>query len=524
VKSKKWMIITVISFVFIAASIVLFFVWVLPSMNKNKALKAIADGDVEQAEKLFREKTIEERNSLKEDVKDIVVYTANQYIDGKKSYDDMYKVMETVEEITPYEGLTADAFIRINVPKMVETYQEALKVYGENGDNDKFRSKRDEFDNYRDVEYNDNLSLKYGWERTQLDAYEKAYETTLDAELKKKYEEYEAGSIEYGDIKAAADVASSLWYSEYAYEISNELYYDNYLRGRFETLHNQYEEKQYFDVIDDVESVKNNYSKEHAWSRWEDKFEEIKKQASEQAKTYYVQQAVEYANSGDSYEAEYIMGKLRERFGDDVDVSPIEAAILENSHADWQKAYVAFMADWQNNLANDMAAAVDNGYITAELYNPDAITMADLDAKYVTLYDVDKNGIPEMFLRGTEYVAVYTYDDSSVIYTGYIAPMGVGGKGEMIVGASQEVDGANIIAEALIKFKKNTWSLSNAIAYAYQNDQYAYVIMSDDGDVQQVSEDEYKKNQEKIEGRMKGQLPVGAEIAKYEDYIYSYSE
>ena len=523
-KSKKWIIITVISFVLIAASIVLLFVWILPSMNKNKALKAIADGDEEQVGLLFKDKSIEERESLKEDVKDIVVYTANQYIDGQKSYEDMFRVMKTVEDISPYEGLTADAFMRINVPKMVETYQAALKAYGENGDNDQYKSKLKEFDDYRDVEFNNSMSLKYGWDGTQVDAYDLAYETALDAELKKKYEEYSAGKIEYSEIKAASDVATTMWYSDYAYNISNELYYDDYFRGRFEELQKEYDEKEYLDVINGTEYFKETYSDEAAWPRWESKFEELNKKATEQAKIYYVQQAVEYANSGDSHEAENIMNKLKERFGDDVDVSPIEAAIQENSHADWQKAYVAFMADWQNNLANDIATASSNVYMTADLYDPDMITVAELDAKYVTLYDIDKNGIPEMFLRGTEYVVVYTYDNESVIYTGYMAPMGVGGKGEMIVGATEVVDGTEIIAEALIKFKNNEWTLSNAVAYAVMDGEYAYIIMTDDGGAERASEDEFKKGQEKIEGRMKGQLPAGVEMAKYEEYIYSYSE
>ena len=521
-KTKKYIIITAISFVLIVTALILLFVWVLPSMNKNKALKALEEGRKDDAVTLFADFSHEKREDLSDDVKDIVVYTANQYIDGQKSYEDMYKVMEAVEEIPEYGGFSADAFLRINVPKMVETYEEALKLYGDNGNNDQFKNKKKEFDDYRDVELNGNLSLTYNWSSSQNETYENAYETALDAELKKKYEDYTAGNINYAEINIAVDVARDLYFTDYGHQLANELYYDDYFRGRLEEIQKEYDEQKYFEVIDDVKYITNGYSQESSWSRWSSKFEELSKNAEEKAKTFYVEKALEYVNEGNTYDAENIMSQIKAYLGDDVDVSAIEAAIEEKNKPDWKKGYIQFMYDWQNNLANDMAIAASNGMMTAELYDPEAVTMADIDAKYVTLYDIDQDGTPEMFLRGTVYVAVYSFDGTKPIYTGYISPIAIGKKGEMIVGAQQDVEGTVITAEALIKYKNFEWMLDDAVAYATVDGQYVYITMDEDGNATRVEEDEFKEEQGELEAHITDQLPIGVEVDKFEDYINNY--
>ena len=74
--------------------------------------------------------------------------------------------------------------------------------------------------------------------------------------------------------------ARSLWYSEYAYEVSNDLYYDELFQRRLEEFQKQYEEKNYFDVMDNVKYFKESYANEKSWSRWESRFDELYKKDS----------------------------------------------------------------------------------------------------------------------------------------------------------------------------------------------------------------------------------------------------
>ncbi|MBR3537923.1 MAG: hypothetical protein IKN79_02485 [Eubacterium sp.] len=519
-KSKKWIVITIISLVLIAAALVFSFVWMLPMINKKQALNKLAEGDETKVAEIVSELDKDAQEEWKKDVEDIVVYTVNQYLDGKKNYDETFKVLQAVEQIRTFEGMTAEGFRYINIPKLEQIYVEAAGLFTDDG-NDAYDQKAKEFERVHYAQKDDkDTGLYYNWDSKSKDDYKTAVTAALDAKLKEKYDAYTAGTLSYEDIKKFTNTARSLWYSEYAYEVSNDLYYDELFQRSLEEFQKQYDEKNYFDVMDNVKYFKESYANEKSWSRWESRFDELYKKAEEEGPKYYEDKAIEYASKGEIYYAEDLMDQMKRYYGDNVDLSKIQKAIKDNTHEEWMEEYVSLMDDWKKHLTEDLKY----GGMTAELVDCSQLSVDIINPQYVMLYDFDNSGIPELILRGTEYMAVYAYNGNNYEFSGVITPMGVGNPPYVVVGLTQEIEeGIPAIAEALIRFKDEGFFLDKIVATTSYNGEVYYLGMDENGDATVISESDYNKDKEMIEGNITGQLPVGVSISDYKEYIYSYT-
>ena len=510
-KSKKWIVISLISLLLIAASVVLLFVWVLPSMKTSKALDAMAEGDSSKVSEVFGEMDDDKKNDLKADVNDIVVYTANQYLEGKKSYEDTFKVLTTVESVRSYRGMTADAFALINLPKLKQLYDETAAA-GAGGDhNDAFYAKRDEFRQVYHIQKDENdIGVYYAWDSDVTTKYDDQLQPGLEAYLKEKEAEYDAGQIDVQKLMDYCDAAESLWYSEYAYELDNLLYYDDLIKKEYDEIKAEFDEKEYFDVMEDVDYVESWYSDQKAWEKWEAKYKELKTQAEEEGKKYYIEEAIRLVNEGEKYEAQWLVDEIKENFGQDFDVSAVEAAMKKKEDEKYKEAYLEFMKDWKNNLSRDMSYAS----MTAGLYFPSEINVDDMGIAYVYLYDFDADGTPELVLRGTEYVAVYTFDGYDADFTGILKPMGLAKAPKVVVCASEllEETGTEAISEAILKFEDRNWKIENIVAYTIYQDEYYYFKGKANGDPEPTDEEGYKNERIFIEAAMEGQFPAGISV------------
>ena len=526
-KSKKWIIITLISLLLIAAATVVTFVVLLPKMKENKALDKLAAGEKSESTALFGEMDNEKRESLKEDVKDIVVYTANQYLEGKKNYDETFSVFEAVEEIRNYRGMTAEAFGIINEPKLLEIYEEVVSGYQGGNGGSAFEKARDDFRKvYRMQKDVNDIGLYYGWDEDENELYDKKIDTALDNCLRGKYAEYQSGTLDADKMKDYCEVAESLWYSEYAYDLASMLYYDKIFSGDYDSMKQKLDAQEYFEVIDAVDGEKRWYEDVEAWNNWSSKFEELRNQAIEKGKTYYVEKAVEAANEKNTYEVENLTEKMKKYFGEDFDLSAVEQAVKDNSHEHWQECYVGLFSssgDWKARLTEDLQHAG----VTADMVDCSALTANDIDPKYITLHDFDGDGIPELCLRGTVYVAVYrpvgSTDYVDAVLEGVIAPMGIGDAPYIVEGLTMNQDGVDITAEALIRYYDSTFFADKIVAYANQDGQEIYARYTDDGDVEAIDFDTYQAEKAEIEEHLKGQLDIGVPIDQYKDYIYGYT-
>ena len=510
-KSKKWIVITLISLFLIAASVVLLFVWVLPAMKTNKALNAMAEGDSSKVNELYGEMDEEKKSDLKTDVNDIVVYTTNQYLEGKKSYEDAFKVLTTVESVRNYKGMTAEAFALINLPKLEQLFEEAVTLGANGNHNDDFYAKRDEFRLVYHIQKDENdIGVYYYWDSDISDKYDEQLEPALDAYLKEKEADYNADKIDARKLRDYCEAAESLWYSDYAYDLDNVLYYDNLLNEEYDELKADFDEKEYFDVMDDVDNVEDWYGDQKAWEKWESKFNELKDQAAEEGKKYYIEEAIRYVEEGDQYEAEWLVEEMKEYFGQDFDVSTVEAAIKKKEDEKYKDAYVEFMKDWKNELSRDLSYAS----MTARLYYPSEMSVDDLGIANVYLYDFDADGTPELVLSGTEYMAVYAFDGYDADFTGILKPMGPAKAPNIVVRASDilEETKTEAFSEAILKYEDREWEIQNIVAYTIYEEEYYYFKGDANGNPETTDEDGYKNERIYIEAAIEGQFPTGISV------------
>ena len=109
------------------------------------------------------------------------------------------------------------------------------------------------------------------------------------------------------------------------------------------------------------------------------------------------------------------MEEIEQVYGDDVNLDSAKEAMLE----DWQLAYLNYMDNFEERLKTDLTGTDTGTYILEnryDSYKPDN----------VLLYDIDDNGVAELFLFNSsqldrDYVGcfIYTYDGSSMKYVGF---------------------------------------------------------------------------------------------------------
>ena len=515
-KTKKWITIGLISLALLIASVVLLFVLVLPGIKYNKAMKALEEGDKSDAAELFSQMSRDKVDSFKDDVKDLIVYKANQCIKSEISYEDFFEVMEAVEEISSFNGMTVDALKAVNAPRMKQLYLDGVAEHKKNSNSDAYRKIRDEFKDLKDASWDDSLPLRYSWSEAEVKSYDSTVTDPLEAEMKSQYEAYNAGTIDYDTMNAYAETAEDFWYSDEAYKIRSEMYYDKIFKEYLDEAKEEFDKEDYWDCIRSIDSTRSWYGEEDVFSKWKSQFDTLYEEAENKAKTYYVDKAIEAAKDGDTYEVESIVGKLKEHFGDDFDTSAIE----ENLHSEWQKAYVEFFAsDWKAQIKKEIDALEDGN----DLFGLKSMDVdKDLPSK-MFLKDLDGDGVPEVLLADSKYMVVITYYNRSVRICGILQWKGLGDGSKIISAGDMKYEGIDIKITLLTELKNGQLDYLKMAAVGTQDGQVVHGLAENGSGLEQVDEETYNAAVESITAEIKSTaLSGGANLADYEKYIYSY--
>ncbi len=512
-RTKMWIILTIVSVLLLAAAIVFLFVFLLPMIGKGKLLDAFARGDEEAVEEYFEDKTYDEqiklRDELKEEVREIVVYTHNQYMDQKKTYDELYAVYETVEDVRSYEGMTEPSFAIIQIPKLTEFYETGVKRYLEVDypySDEEYKKASDNFYMYLRIRRtDDDDSLYYNWQDTEREAYDKAVETALDSVLMEKFAAYSAGNLDINEAQAYIDTAVDFWGSDYAYQLSRTIEYELTFRQYMADVEESEEEKSYFYALGQIDSIVNNYKDVEEFAEWEQKFADKKTQLEKNAKDYYVAKAIEANQEGDFTTADYLVQELKNYFGQDFDTTEIDAA----RPAEWIAPYIDFMDNWEAELSQD--------------YKDE--NLDEVKPTRVFLEDLDGNGTPELCLYGeAKTIFVYTYYDGMVtVEAAARFVYGLGPDNEIITGGTVKNDGVQSTIWNVWRYKcREGYSDYDFATHSISGDEHRYNIGVHNGEKIEVDEATYlAKKQEMVDLKARD-LPEGASVSDYEEYIRSW--
>ena len=524
-KTKKWITIGLISLALLIASVVLLFVLVLPGISSRKAMKALEEGDKAKAEELFMEMSSGKAEGFKDEVKDLIVYKANQCLKGEITYDDFFKVMSAVENVYskdityPFNGMTLEAFTVVNGPRMKKLYLDAVEDYIKNNNSTSanYSNLRNEFRSRENLECNGDYI--YFMSENLNDTYKNSVIDPLDEEVKSQYKNYNAGTVEYDRMYAYADVAFDFWFSSTASDISDEMKYDKELKEALDKAKGYFDSQEYWDAIKSIDSTRSWYDSYDNYSKWESQFDTLYEEAENKAKTYYVEKAIEAAKAGDNTTVDEIIYDLKDHFGSDFDVSAIE----QNKHTEWQMAYVAyFSGDWKADLKGE----IDRINSEEDIFGLKSLDFNNMPSK-MFLYDFDDDKTPELLLADENYIIIYTYYYGSIKLVGALPWSGLGDKPKLISHGKISYQDIEITANILLEYEDYDLEVVRVAFCATSQGQTVYGIGDDldTDDMEEVDEAAYNAAIDEINAEIKTKtLTGGADIKDYETFIYSWKE
>lgn len=506
-KSKKWTNIAIVSLVLIAVELVLLFVLVLPTMRLNKVYKLLDNGDVTEVKEVYGKLSDGKAEKFGELLPDFATYEVNKFIDGKIEYDELKEVFKTIEKCSKsYSDKLEDAYLNADMIQLKKLYLDAVSIYMEDEYSDDYDEKGDQF---YDIMWGYSDDDSYGVSYYENDEVQ----NMLKAVLEEKYDAFIAGDIDYDTMEAYAEVACDFFEGDsyyYASEIDNDLYWIETYSDAYETAKEYYDNEEYFECIEECDNQILWYFSEDGegdTTGYYEKFKQLRDDAYEAGKTYYITKAEDLINNGDTYEGEELLKQIEEVYGDDVDTS----SVWELTRDAWMTPYVEFMDDWDANVR----AAINSGIIVSEYDNIALLSYDDYTPYSIYLYDIDENGTPELMLRADDYIYyIFTYDGSEVIYTGAVKITSLYDGPYMIIECMTPPDG--YYGHEFIMFDGKSWSVVEY--YLANDDEGLYIVNGMDATV-----DEAIEEQDRLYDMVRSDYLDYADIEDYEDFIYSYT-
>lgn len=493
--SKKWYTTALISLIVIVLEIVSVFVFILPSVRMDGVFKALLKGDDDKAQECLDKLSDKKQDKVEELMEDFATYEYNQYAAGTITYGELDDIYEAIEELDGYSGFAEKYYVQANYKELIAIYEKGLDEYKTNGDSAAYKDMEDEFYDVYDTSYGNQ----------ELD-------NALIAYIDEKYNLYKNGSVTYEVMQQYIDVAADYFIGNPCYhvwDIEDELYYISVYQKDFEEAQGYYDAEEYFETIEYCDNEL-DYIDEDDTTGYREKFQQLRDDAYEKGKTFYIEKAKNLISGNDMAGARELVSRIKEVYGSEVDLSAVEELMKDP----WMDVYAAYMANWEENLKNDIASGVKIG----ELDDSSLIDIHSNMPDSLYLYDFDGNGTPELTLVNSRYAYIYGFDGSKIVFTGCIQ-IATFCKAPYLI-AIPTVMKEGYTGYELLKFENNTWSIVD------------YYMAAEDGSEcivngNSVSYEECEAMHNSIAGyedTAAAEATDGVSIANYEAFIYSYGQ
>lgn len=487
---KKWSVITVISLILIALEVTSVFVFILPGFNKNEVFAELTEGDSEDAQEIIDKLSDKDQDKVKDLMDDFATYKCNEYAEGKLSYKKLTKILKAIDDMDGYYDFTYKYYTYAASREIIKLCDDAYKEYKSNGKSMQYYSYQTEIS---DIYYDVNT-------RTGIDE-------ELEKNINDRYQQFTAGLISFEEISEYMEVVNDLYVGNAYYTASDISYKLNLIKEyqqKYDEVKAYFDNNQYFEAID---ACNNAYISEDDTTGYYDKFEELKKEAYETGKTYYIEEAMKLADANKNEEAKSLIAKIKEVYGDEVDTKEVEKKII----APWMLAYVKYVDNLENNLKKDMTKGVKIG-------DCDDSSLIDVDKNMPTLiylYDFDGDKIPEMLLSNETYYYIISFDGKRAVFTGCVKIATTCDVPYLITIPTKMEEGYT--GYALLEFKDKKW---NVINYYYAADDASEFIVNG----KKVSLAECKDMHDEIAGYENKDIVISDAnyIDQYETFIYDY--
>lgn len=353
--------------------------------------------------------------------------------------------------------------------------------------------------------------------KQKIDAVQKRMDTATKEQLliqmlNDKYQEYLDCKIDQKKLTEFIVIVTEMsYYEAHSYTAvieANSLCVEQY-RSIYSDFQTMLSEDRYFDVLDSYDKVYVGLDENDKVYR--NKFEELYQNAFYDGMDYYQTKLDNLIAASDGEAAVALMKEIEKRYGSAFDLDSAKNALA----SDWQKTYMQIAMNYEAILQTEFSKSDEGVYIFEHEYQrlrPDSML----------LYDIDKNGVAELFLFNSKEATeentecfMFTYAEGSYVYLGYVNVLSLCTDSNIIALPSEF--GRDFAEEhVLLHF---TGSSLEQKRYT-KKDGETYVV-----DNQEVTDAEFLTAQTSIVDHGNNQRPSimdYVDISDYESYILAY--
>ncbi len=392
---STWRKIIIISLILVVIEVVGIVFFIHPYYKIQTVFNSIDDGNWIETQENYESLSQNQKDKVQSYLFDYGAYICGEYLKGEIDYQMTAAMFDAINSID-VDGAVINTYmpsINHNEYKLV-----IKRLYAANT----LYDSQAVYDAQEDIAA---LNLRMDnttREKIMVELLNEEYISFLDEEI--------AGST----VKSYADIIATIsYYDAYSYAgiVKANVDYVEQYRSLYVTATGFYAESKYFEVME----ICNNVQIDSLDSNYGQLYDELYSDAYENGKNYYSELLDGYIAANDKANTIALMDVVQTYYGTDFDLSNATNTML----TDWQQSYIAFIENYEAALQADLNLSEDGQYILQNEYEK-------LRPNSMFLYDIDKNGIAELFMFndayvGEEYVGcfIYTYSNGNPMYLGF---------------------------------------------------------------------------------------------------------
>lgn len=395
---KTWKIVSLVFFIMTLIILGVGVVFLHSDYKLYRFFRSIDKGDWSVTREYFDDLTTSQQQTAMSHMEGYAHELCREYAMGERSYQEITASFDAINSLDNTEELYNRRITEINYNELKSAVEDLYKA-NTSFDTDSVVKAKNRID---DVQKRMDTNTK---------------EQLLIQMLNDKYQEYLDCKIDESKIRTFIGMVAGMSYYDahnYTSVISNNVTCVEKYRAIYSQYQTMLTEQKYFDILDTYDAVYAGI--DPADTVYQGKFQELYQSAFYDGMDYYQAKLDNLIAASDGEAAVALMKEIEARYGDAFDLDGPKNDLA----SDWQKTYLQIAMNYEAILQTEFSKSDEGIYIFENEYQrlrPDSML----------LYDIDKNGVAEMFLfnsqeatdENTECFA-FTYSDGNYVYLGYV--------------------------------------------------------------------------------------------------------
>ncbi len=395
---KTWKIVTLVFFILTVIVLAAGAVFLYSDYKLFRFFKSIDNGDWSVTREYYDDLTPSQQQTAMAHMEGYAQELCREYALGEKSYQEVTASFDAINSLDNTQDLYNRRITEINYNELKDAVDD---LYTAN------------------TSFDTDGSVKA---KKRIDDVQKRMDTATKEQLliqmlNDKYQEYLDCKIDKTKMLEFIAVVAGMSYYE-AHNYTGVIGQNVECVENYRSIYTQFQtmliEERYFDILDAYDIA--YQAIDPADTVYRGKYEELYQTTFYDGMDYYQTKLDNLIAASDGEAAVELMKEIEARYGSAFDLDSAKNELA----ADWQKTYMQIAMNYEAILQTEFSKTDDGIYIFENEYQrlrPDSML----------LYDIDKNGVAEMFLFNSEEATdentecfAFTYADGSYVYLGYV--------------------------------------------------------------------------------------------------------